>query len=163
MKQQLKIGLVGSSIILLGGIGFWKWKKQSQQEKAVTFYKQLERILDGAKGALQWEEAFDIEYANKMKDPKQGSLLVLKSEVAQKYANQIHTAWIPWYRGGDDEDKVYSVFRSLADKVQISQVAKAYQSQYGKHLIEVIKERFSKNEITMLLNIIKNKPSSSYV
>ena len=86
-------------------------------------------------------------------------VLVLKTSTASRYADQIHKAWGSWYEGGDDEEKVYGVFRKLKDKVQVSQVAKAYQETFSKNLIDTLKDRFDKSEITIVLNIIKALPN----
>ena len=47
----------------------------------------------------------------------------------------------------------------MKDKVQVSQVAKVYQDTYSKNLIDTLKDRFDKEEITIVLNIIKALPN----
>ncbi|GAK75611.1 hypothetical protein JCM19296_1203 [Nonlabens ulvanivorans] len=47
----------------------------------------------------------------------------------------------------------------MKDKVQVSQVAKAYQETYSKNLIDTLKDRFDKEEITIVLNIVKALPN----
>ncbi len=160
-ERTAKIAL-GTTVVVLGGLGLWKWRNAQRDQKASTIFTRLQQLLDDASGQLQWEKAFDVGYPRTLPKRSNQSLLVLKPQVALRYANKIHSAWGSWYQGGDDEAKVYGVFRSLTDKVQISQVSKAYQGTYGKHLIEVIKQRFSQDEIKMLLQIIKSKPNSSY-
>ncbi|WP_010182437.1 hypothetical protein [Aquimarina agarilytica] len=160
-KPHIKTIAISSGIMVIAGLGFLQWRKQHRANKASLIYNELQQILDGTY-ALQWEEAFDVEFINKIKRESNKTIQVLKPEVALQYAVKIKSAWGAWYQGGDDEAKVYSVFRALSDKVQISQVAKAYQDEYGKHLIEVIKNRFSEREIKVLLTIIKQKPTSSY-
>ena len=160
--NNTEIAVLSSSMLLVFGIGLWHNRDRKRDKKASQLFNALERILDGEKGQLQWETAFDIHYIKKLKIDRSKTLLVLQHEVALKYAKQIYEAWKIWYKGGDDEAKVFGVFRELADKVQISQVAKAYQDSYNSNLIDVIKDRLSENEIKTLLEIIKKKPNSSY-
>ncbi|MDN3492797.1 hypothetical protein [Winogradskyella bathintestinalis] len=96
---------------------------------------------------------------NKVLQTVNREVLVLKTSTASRYADQIHKAWGSWYQGGDDEEQVYGVFRKMKDKVQVSQVAKAYQETYSKNLIDTLKDRFDKEEITIVLNIVKALPN----
>ena len=108
---------------------------------------------------LSTENAFDINYMNKVLQQVSFTVLVIKKEVATRYAKQIHSAWASWYQGGDNEAKVYAIFRQLQDKVQVAQVSKAYQDLYSKNLIDVLKERFSNTEIKEVLAIVAQLPN----
>lgn len=121
----------------------------------IAIQTQLEPIAKG----LTAQNAFDIHYLNKVLQHIRKDVLVLKASTASRYADQIYKAWGRWYQGGDDEQQVYSVFRSLKDKVQVSQVAKAYQNTYSKNLIDALKDRFDKEEITIVLNIVNALPN----
>ena len=116
---------------------------------------QIQPISSG----LTSQNAFDIHYLNKVLQTVNREVLVLKTSTASRYADQIYKSWGSWYEGGDDEEKVYGVFRKMKDKVQVSQVAKAYQETYSKNLIDTLKDRFEKDEITIVLNIIKALPN----
>ena len=105
------------------------------------------------------ENAFDINYLNKLLQQVSFTVLVIKKEVATHYAKQIHSAWASWYQGGDNEAKVYAVFRKLQDKVQVAQVTKAYQNLYSENLIDVLKDRFSNSEIKEVLSIVAQLPN----
>jgi hypothetical protein len=116
---------------------------------------QIQPISSG----LTSQNAFDIHFLNKVLQTVNREVLVLKTSTASRYADQIHKAWGSWYQGGDDEEQVYGVFRKMKDKVQVSQVAKAYQETYSKNLIDTLKDRFDKEEITIVLNIVKALPN----
>ena len=108
---------------------------------------------------LDAENAFNIYYLTKVLQNVNGQVIAMSESSATSYAKQINKAWGAWYEGGDDEDAVYAVFRKLKDKVQVSQVAKAYQSTYSKNLIDTIKDRLSEDEIKIILNIIGQIPN----
>lgn len=160
MKMSLAYKVVGASVgVLLVGstvLSVRQRKRDTRTAKLLTAIKeQIQPISNG----LTAQNAFDIHYLNKVLQAVSSEVLVLKSSTASRYADQIHKSWGSWYQGGDDEEKVYGVFRKMKDKVQVSQVAKAYQDAYSKNLIDTLKDRFSKEEITIVLNIIKVLPN----
>ena len=79
----------------------------------------------------------------------------MKESAAARVAETIDDAWSFW---GDDESKVNSAFRMLKDKVQVSQVAKAYQRLYNIHLIDKLNDRMSDDEIKTILSIVSALP-----
>jgi hypothetical protein len=130
--------------------------RDSRTSKLLTAIKaQIQPISSG----LTSQNAFDIHFLNKVLQGVNREVLVLKTTTASRYADQIHKAWGSWYEGGDDEQQVYGVFRKMKDKVQVSQVAKAYQESYSKNLIDTLKDRFDKEEIIQVLNIVKALPN----
>jgi len=134
-------------------------RRKKRDELASTLLIELTKVIDPSSSGFLGENAFNIQYLDKVLSRVSGTVLRLKQSAATGFANQIHAAWKPWYTGGDNEDQVYSVFRKLKDKVQVAQVAKAYQNDHGVNLIDKLKERLDKKEIKQVLAIVKALPS----
>lgn len=159
-NQQLvmKIALPVVGLILAGSI-YGNVRRKRKDNIASELLREVTRIIKPATSGILSEDAFDIHYVDQVLSKVRATVLKLKTSVASKLAKRIHSAWGAWYQGGDDEDKVYGVFRELKDKVQVSQVAKAYQQLYKKNLIDKLNERFTKSEVKKVLDIVKPLPS----
>jgi len=158
MSVAYKILGVSVGTLLIGSTAL-TIRKRNRDERTGKLLSAIKAQIQPITNGLIAENAFDIHYLNKVLQAVNNKVLVLKISTASKYADQIHKAWGSWYQGGDDEEKVYGVFRKMKDKVQVSQVAKAYQDTYSKNLIDTLKDRFGKDEITIVLNIIKALPN----
>lgn len=158
MSVAYKILGVSVGTLLIGSTAL-TIRKRNRDERTGKLLSAIKAQIQPIINGLIAENAFDIHYLNKVLQAVNKEVLVLKTSTASKYADQIHKAWGSWYQGGDDEEKVYGVFRKMKDKVQVSQVAKAYQDTYSKNLIDTLKDRFDKKEITIVLNIIKALPN----
>lgn len=145
-------------ILLIGSTALSIRQRQRDHLAGALLQEIQERIKPIASGLIS-QNAFNVHYLDAILQAVQGEVLTLKSQAAAYYAKQIHKAWGNWYKGGDDEAMVYGVFRNLKDKVQVSQVAKAYQEDFGKSLIDAIKSNLNKEEITIILTIIKALPN----
>ena len=75
---------------------------------------------------------------------------------ANKLGNAMGSRW--WH--DDDEPAVYNVFRSLDNKIQVSQVAEEYANMWNKDLAGYLIERLNSEEISMILDIINQLPNS---
>ncbi|MEQ3656524.1 MAG: hypothetical protein ABNH00_11725 [Dokdonia sp.] len=158
--MNLTYKIIGASVgTLLVGTTVLSVRKRNRDTRTSKLLSAIEAQIQPISSGLTSQNAFDIHYLNKVLQAVNREVLVLKTSTASRYADQIHKAWGNWYEGGDDEEKVYGVFRKLKDKVQVSQVAKAYQETYSKNLIDTLKDRFDKSEITIVLNIIKALPN----
>jgi hypothetical protein len=146
------VGLITVSIV----IGNRNRKREQLTSKLLSV---LSARIEPIKNGIGSQNAFDVNYLDNVLQRVNGQVLALKQSTAKHYAKQIKSGFLPWYKGGDDEDKVYSVFRKLKDKVQVSQVAKAYQDEESKNLIDVLKDRFGKDEIKIVLDIVSSKPN----
>ena len=100
---------------------------------------------------------FNNVYKNRVLQSVSQTVITLKTQTAIGYASQIYSALNPWYLN-DDEEKIYGVFRSLKDKVQVSQLVFAYQEEYGSNLIDVLKDRLSTSEIKIIMGIVAKLP-----
>lgn len=158
MSVTYKILGVSVGTLLIGSTAL-TIRKRNRDERTGKLLSAIKAQIQPISNGLMAQNAFDIHYLNKVLQAVSNEVLVLKISTASKYADQIHKAWGSWYQGGDDEEKVYGVFRKMKDKVQVSQVAKAYQDTYSKNLIDTLKDRFDKEEINIVLNIIKALPN----
>ncbi|MFL0147964.1 hypothetical protein V2598_06490 [Tenacibaculum maritimum] len=158
MSMTYKI--IGASVgTLFIGTTFFSMRKRSRDVRTSKLLTAIQAQIQPISSGLTSQNAFDIHFLNKVLQTVNREVLVLKTSTASRYADQIHKAWGSWYQGGDDEEQVYGVFRKMKDKVQVSQVAKAYQETYSKNLIDTLKDRFDKEEITIVLNIVKTLPN----
>ena len=158
MSMTYKI--IGASVgTLFIGTTFFSMRKRSRDARTSKLLTAIQAQIQPISSGLTSQNAFDIHFLNKVLQTVNREVLVLKTSTASRYADQIHKAWGSWYQGGDDEEQVYGVFRKMEDKVQVSQVAKAYQETYSKNLIDTLKDRFDKEEITIVLNIVKALPN----
>ncbi|MEN8901216.1 MAG: hypothetical protein ABF247_07945 [Nonlabens sp.] len=152
--------IIGASVgTLFIGTTFFSMRKRSRDVRTSKLLTAIQAQIQPISSGLTSQNAFDIHFLNKVLQTVNREVLVLKTSTASRYADQIHKAWGSWYQGGDDEEQVYGVFRKMKDKVQVSQVAKAYQETYSKNLIDTLKDRFDKEEITIVLNIVKALPN----
>ncbi|WP_046756639.1 hypothetical protein [Kordia jejudonensis] len=159
MKKNILIISGGLVFVLFVGsivIGDRNRKRERITSKLLIA---LNAKIEPVKNGIGSQNAFDINYLDNVIQKVNGQVLALKESTAEYYAKQIKSGFLPWYKGGDDEDKIYSVFRKLKDKVQVSQVAKAYQEDESKNLIDVLKYRFGKDEIKIVLDIVNSKPN----
>ena len=152
MTLQITGGILGLAFI---GTSLLSLRKRKQDRLANTLLKTLIN-LNPVKG-VENEEALNAKYVDSVLQGVPERVVVLKQSSAIRYANTIRSAFKPWYQN-DDEEKIYNVFRNLKDKVQVSQVSKAYQSEHGESLKDSLKNRFSKSEIKIVLQIISKLP-----
>jgi hypothetical protein len=149
-KTTLKIiaGITGAGLC----ITVYVILDQKHQDKiAIALMGEINKLLNPSATGLAAEQAFDIHYAEEVLKKVKNKLLMLKAEVAERYAKEIYDAFGFF---DDDENKIYSVFRILKDKVQVSQVAKAYSGKYKVNLIEHLRSKLSNTEVAEVLKIV---------
>lgn len=152
---QVAAGTVG---LILIGTTYITLRNRKRDGIAKSLLAKLNTKLNPITQGLSNEAALDVNYVDKVLNAIAASIVVLKGSTATRYANEIHKAFRPWYRGGDLEENVYAVFRNLKDKVQVSQVAKAYRREHQLNLRDQLKDRFDKDEIKTVLRIIERLP-----
>lgn len=152
---QITAGTVG---LILIGTTYITLRNRKRDGISKSLLAKLNTKLNPITKGLSNEAALDVNYADKVLNAIPASIVVLKGSTATRYANEIHKAFRPWYRGGDLEENVYAIFRNLKDKVQVSQVAKAYQREHKLNLRDQLKDRFDKDEIKTVLRIIERLP-----
>lgn len=156
-RSILKIagGVAG---IGLGASVYFVWSKKRKDKLTSELLRELFKLIKPSTTGLLSESAFDIHFKDEVLKKVNGRVLTIRPETASKYADQINAAWAGWWKGGDDENKVYAVLRKLKDKVQVSQVAKAYQASFKVNLIDKLYERLDESEIRKVLGIVKKLP-----
>lgn len=152
-KQTQLIGIVLGAGFAISSYSHILRKRKDRL--AAKLLNMLNQKFNPDTAGLGAEKAFDIYYIESLKDQIRGNLLLLKSTAANRHAADIHSAW-SWI--DDNENKVYAVFRKLKDKAQVSQIAKAYQANYGANLIDQLNNRLNKKEIGKVLQIVGALP-----
>ncbi len=132
------------------------YKGRHQDRLAAALLKELRKKFNPGIYGLSAEAAFDLDYKDRVLRKVSGQVAILSSDEALKKAQSIHSSFAHWLRGGDDEDRIYGVFRSLDDKVQVSQVAQAYYRKYHVNLIDKLEDKLTEEEINIILEIVKN-------
>lgn len=159
MKKVIGLQIAATTVgLILVGTTYITVRNRKRDKVASALLQQLGKMLNPVSKGLSREEALDEKYAGQVLNKITGHVVVLKKSTATRYANEIHKAFKPWYRGGDAEENIYAVFRNLKDKVQVSQVAKAYLSMHKVSLGDQLKNRFDTNEIKTVLSIISRLP-----
>jgi hypothetical protein len=79
----------------------------------------------------------------------------LKFAEANAKAKGIYDS-LNWY--GDDEDRIYAIFRSLNYQTQVASIVDQYRSLYKTDLLTKLKSSFSDSELNEVLKIINQKP-----
>ncbi|QKX04133.1 hypothetical protein HN014_04165 [Aquimarina sp. TRL1] len=159
MKKVVGLQAAATAVgLILIGTTYITLRNRKRDGIAKSLLAKLNTKLNPITKGLSNEAALDVNYADKVLNAIAANIVVLKESTAIRYANEIHKAFRPWYIGGDLEEKVYAVFRNLKDKVQVSQVAKAYQGEYKLNLRDQLKDRFDKDEIKTVLRIIERLP-----
>lgn len=154
----LIISATGVGVLLIGSVIIGN-RTKNRERLTSKLLTALNAKIEPIKNGIGGQNAFDVHYLDTVVQKVNGSILTLQKSTALYYVDQIKSAFKPWYQGGDDEQKVYGVLRKLKDKVQVSQVAKAYQDQYSNNLIDVLNDRFGQDEIKIVLNIVNHKPN----
>lgn len=149
-----KYWIIGS-LTALGGIVVYA-AQNSIRNNAVI--KRVNGILDGTGGygdLRDYEKYFSPDYVQQVKTANPGKNLVLLTDTRITEARKkIKDAWGIL----DDEDAVYGVFRELGSGIQISQVAKSYQTNYNINLLDELMGKLNDSETEKLTEIIKTKP-----
>lgn len=145
----------GAALSLFVGSVWFDMRRRNRDKLAAEVLREVIRIVNPASQGLVAEDAFDTGYLEQLLQTVGSRIIVMKESAAVRIAEMIDDAWSFW---GDDEDKVNSAFRMLKDKVQVSQVAKAYQRLYNVHLIDKLNDRMSEDEIKVVLFIVSNLP-----
>ena len=155
MNRENTIKVCGVLALVGFGASLYSRTVKKRDRLASELVREITNLIKPKTKGLLSEDGFDINHkSNILKEVGVGTLIkVLKPWAAEKFAKKIHSAWSMW---DDDEEIIYAVFRKLRDKVQVSQVAKAYQSEklYSKNLVDVFNDRLSKEEVQKILGIV---------
>lgn len=152
--------VIGSLAALGAGASLYaNVRQKGKDRKAAAILKEVRKLISPASSGLQAETAFSLDYKEQVLSRISGKVIVLSTSMATRKATSIHNAFAGWWQGGDDEDAIYGVFRSLKDKVQVSQVATAYYDRYRVNLIDKLYDKLTESEVKIILDIIKKLPA----
>ncbi|MBL6444683.1 hypothetical protein JMN32_00075 [Fulvivirga sp. 29W222] len=151
-KDTLKISGITAATLLAASL-LLTWKRKQQDKLASRILEELQKETNPGSAGLSASEAFDIHYKDKVQKDVGGKIIVLTQDAAKRYAKEIQDAWGIF---NDDENQIYAVLRKLKDKVQVSQVSRAYNDG---NLIDVFYDRLSSSEIKKVLEIVNSKPA----
>lgn len=156
METKAKLQIAGGiTVILLAGSIYHNVKVKKRDKQAAVFFSELERIIAPSTVGMVETDALDIHYWEKAKTMVKKPLIYIKQAGAQDYAKMIYDAiGYVW----DNEDKIYSVFRALKDKVQTSQVAYWYFMKNKVNMIDHLRANLSRSEIEEIMKIINKQP-----
>jgi len=149
-----KYWLVG---VIAGVAGYIIYKKVQKQKIYDDLMKEL-AIPTQRTGTIEDEsnKAFSETYW-KTHQPRT-SLLKLTTENAKYWAAELKKA----LKGADDEDRIYYIYNKIPSKVEMSQIASVYKTEYGKNLFSEFSNQLTAKEQKKLNDIIKSKPDATY-
>ncbi len=155
MNQKTLI-VIGSVAALGAAYSIYAKVQQGRKDQlASALIRAIQKAIEPASSALAAEDAFDIHYTDQVLKKIPGQLYLLSLSETTKLANQIHSSFGSFWSGGDDEDQLYGIFRKLKDKVQVSQVAKAYYTRYKINLIDKLHDQLNNREVDVILGIVQ--------
>jgi hypothetical protein len=153
-KTKLKIAAGIAGMFLIGSV--WvSVRSRKQDHNAALFFSELERSIAPASVGLVETDAFKISYWQDLSKTLKKSYLMLKMAAADGFAGDINDSWGFF---NDDEEKIYGVFRALKDHVQVSQVSDRYFKKKKINLIDDLRSRLSKGEVSEVLKIVGKMP-----
>lgn len=117
--------------------------KSAQQEQEAT--ERAEAIT-----ANIWLPTLEVDPAF-----KKYNIMTLTRAGRNLYAEDIYKAHGVF---NDDEEAIYSTFRSLRYQSQVSSIAEAFRRLYNQDLVTWLRDILNDEEFTTVLNIIKSKP-----
>jgi|WetSurMetagenome_2_1015567.scaffolds.fasta_scaffold02016_7 hypothetical protein len=85
--------------------------------------------------------------------------LLLGTNTARGYANQIYSNLGQGILEYDNEEAIYSVFRSLPNQINVSQLSFFYKANHKSDLAGDLINRLNKGELQTIYDIIKSKPA----
>ena len=137
------------AVVLLGTgaiYGTYRVVARKMDREAAKFIVKLEAQQVPSGDQMEENSGFDTGFAYRMREKYGNKLIQLKQHAAEQLAIKIANAWNWW---GDSEKEVLSVFRSINDKVQLSQVAEAYQAEVGVSLLDDLLDRLENTPDTL--------------
>ena len=153
-RTTLQAAGVVSGLALCGSVYFVIGSRR-KDKLATALLDELNKFFNPESAGLSAEEAFDIHYADQVLKRVRGTVILLKTATAQKYADTVYDSLGFFF---NNTDKLYGVFHLLADKVQVSQVAKAYFDKHHVNLIDALHNKLSKSEASNILSMVRGLP-----
>lgn len=139
---------IAATVLAATGLIYLVYRASARKmdREAAQFIVKLEARQEPTGDQLEGNTGFDTGFAYRMREKYGNRLIQLKPEAAEKLAHKIADAWGFW---DDSEKEVVSVFRSLNDKVQLSQVAEAYLDTEEVSLLDDLSDRLENTPDTL--------------
>lgn len=147
--------------LILIGLLVRSWIKAYQEKKdtegAAEFSKDTAVSSSGVDGAADAvKEALEKAKTAAEKAKLEKARAALKSFDAIGVAKQIYDS-TSFYN--DDEDKLYSAFNTLKNRLELSLLGMYFKDRYGKTLQNFISDSFNPEEVSKVNNIISKLPA----
>lgn len=131
--------------LVLQKFGLIPSQESAKQEKNVKLLDSLEEFKPG----------YGAKYAQ-----KQGWQKVLQTLLTTSGAHAL-AARIKKAKGifNDNELAVYSAFKTVRNKAQVSQLAETFQREYGMDLVEYLREFMNEKELARVFELVEILPT----
>ncbi len=152
--DKKKVIIIGGSIAL-GGIVVWGILSKRKNTKIISL---IHLALDKGIGKygdyreMERSKVFDVAYWKGFQNTylAKGSPMIKWADIRKKSA-KIYEA----VKGaGTYEEDIYSVFKSLRNQVQGSQLAAIYEQQHGESLLGALKGDLSSSELSQVATLV---------
>jgi hypothetical protein len=120
--------------------------------KATSEEKEAEKILEKQETKINiWQ---GVEAVKRAAGPKT-TIKVLSYSSAATKADVIYDS-LNWY--GDDEERIYAVFRDLNSQTQVASIVDQYKIRHKADLLNTLRSSFNTAELNEVLKIVNQKP-----
>jgi hypothetical protein len=120
--------------------------------KATSEEKEAEKILEKQETKINiWQ---GVEAVKRAAGPRT-TIKVLSYSSAATKADGIYDS-LNWY--GDDEERIYAIFRDLNFQTQVAAIVDQYKIRHKADLLNTLKSSFSTSELNEVLKIVNQKP-----
>jgi hypothetical protein len=153
VKVPPQIFFYGVMLIIIVWIVFLLLKRVGLIKDAVT--KKLEKDVENAVSEISNTNIFD---PNLYKQSNYGYAHLPSNETVNAWVKGIKDSF-GWFN--DDEERIYSIFRQMNNKLTVSQVSDAYTQLYRSDLFGDLRDYLNDRELAFLWKIIDSKPKAS--
>lgn len=123
--------------------------------------KKEKELIEYANNNPGWNPNYYKQFPNS----KYRTVMIMTPATAKARAKLIYDAWSFW---GDNEDQIYSVFRTLKSQVQLSQLCATYAANYNQDLLRRLqnpwyyrKDGLDEKEFAIIANIVQKLPTAT--
>ena len=151
-KTFILFAFIGVVFILLNKFGLLKFGKSSEE-------KDVARLNDIPNFKPEYEKVLVAAIKKKEKTNKPTKAQLLKYfPTSKELTTWSRNLWDAKQFWNDDESKTYGVFRSMGSQLDVWAFAKFFQVDKNKDLFGFLENYLNAEEISMVYNIIKQKP-----
>jgi hypothetical protein len=153
--NKRNIMIATSLLIIAGGIASMAVTRSIRRREVDEIY----RVLNSGAGFYGSIDdmagtAFNPDYISRL--PKTLNIIKLSDSEVTKRRQELAKHLNVLYYNQNDHERVMSIFRGLSDQVQISQLARSFQTHEGKTLLSTLKSQMNNQRIKELYFEIRN-------